>query len=106
MPTPAATILNTTATGDAVTGPGCPLNLVNGLPVACMGDTVAGPVCTGAITVSTAVYAPREGTPHGQHRLGCLRSQSGDRRAGRDGPGCLSEYQQDCLSRARRRPWN
>ena len=55
MPTPAATILNTTATGDAVTGPGCPLNLVNGLPVACMGDTVAGPVCTGAITVSTAV---------------------------------------------------
>ena len=37
MPTPAATILNTTATGDAVTGPGCPLNLVNGLPVACMG---------------------------------------------------------------------
>lgn len=41
MPTPAATILNTTATGDAVTGPGCPLNLVNGLPVACMGDTVA-----------------------------------------------------------------
>lgn len=63
MPTPAATILNTTATGDAVTGPGCPLNLVNGLPVACMGDTVAGPVCTGAITVSTAVTRIVKGRP-------------------------------------------
>ena len=63
MPTPAATILNTTATGDAVTGPGCPLNLVNGLPVACMGDTVAGPVCTGAITVSTAVTRLVKGRP-------------------------------------------
>ena len=55
MPTPSATLVNLTATGDAVTGPGMPTNLVNGLPQACMGDLVAGPVCTGAITATTAV---------------------------------------------------
>ena len=37
MPTPSATLVNLTATGDAVTGPGMPTNLVNGLPQACMG---------------------------------------------------------------------
>ena len=63
MPTPAATLLNTTATGDIVTGPGMPLNLVNGLPVACMGDLVAGPVCVGAITLSTAVKHIVKGRP-------------------------------------------
>ena len=41
MPTPTATLVNATATGDVVTGPGMPTNLVNGLPVACMGDLVA-----------------------------------------------------------------
>ena len=29
MPTPSATLVNLTATGDAVTGPGMPTNLVN-----------------------------------------------------------------------------
>ena len=46
MPTPSATLVNLTATGDLVTGPGMPTNLVNGLPQACM---------TGAVTVTTAV---------------------------------------------------
>ena len=63
MPTPAATLLNTTATADVVTGPGMPLNIVNGLPVACMGDTVAGPVCTGVIAMSTAVNHSIKGRP-------------------------------------------
>jgi|GEM_PF-485125 uncharacterized Zn-binding protein involved in type VI secretion len=63
MPTPVATLLNTTATGDAVTGPGSPMNLVNGLPVACMGDTVAGAACTGAISVTTAVTRLVKGRP-------------------------------------------
>ena len=43
MPTPSATLVNLTATGDLVTGPGMPTNLVNGLPQA------------GAVTVTTAV---------------------------------------------------
>ncbi len=61
--TPTATLANLTATGDVVTGPGVPLNLVNGLPVACMGDLVAGAVCVGAITVSTAVTHLTKGRP-------------------------------------------
>jgi uncharacterized Zn-binding protein involved in type VI secretion len=56
MPTPIATIANLTATGDAVIGPGAPTYLVNGLPVVCMGDMVAGAMCvTGAITMTTAI---------------------------------------------------
>ena len=55
MPTPAATLVNATATGDVVTAPGSPTNLVNCLPEACLGDVVAGAVCTGAISVTTAV---------------------------------------------------
>lgn len=52
MPFPVSTIAGVSATGDLITGPGFPCFLVNGLPVACMGDTVTGAVCTGAITVS------------------------------------------------------
>lgn len=63
MPTSSATLVNLTATGDAVTGPGMPTNLVNGLPQACMGDLVAGPVCTGAITATTAVNILTKGRP-------------------------------------------
>ncbi len=63
MPTPAATLLNMTATADVVTGPGMPLNLVNGLPVACMGDIVAGPMCVGAVAMSTAVTHIIKGRP-------------------------------------------
>lgn len=58
MPTPSATLVNLTATGDVVTGPGMPTNLVNGLPQACMGDLVAG-----AVTVATAVNMLTKGRP-------------------------------------------
>lgn len=61
--TPSATLANLTATGDAVTGPGAPTNLVNGLPCACLGDLVAGPVVTGAISISTAVTFLVKGRP-------------------------------------------
>lgn len=63
MPTPSATLVNLTATGDVVTGPGMPTNLVNGLPQACMGDLVIGAVCTGAVTVTTAVNMLTKGRP-------------------------------------------
>lgn len=58
MPTPSATLVNLTATGDVVTGPGMPTKLVNGLPQACMGDLVAG-----AVTVATAVNMLTKGRP-------------------------------------------
>ncbi|MBO8416285.1 MAG: PAAR domain-containing protein [Proteobacteria bacterium] len=61
--TPAATLANLTATGDVVTGPGSPVNLVNGLPCACVGDLVSGPVVTGAITMTTAVNFLIKGRP-------------------------------------------
>lgn len=63
MPTPTATLANATATGDVISGPGMPTNLCNGLPIACMGDLVAGPMCTGAITVTTAVNNLVKGRP-------------------------------------------
>ena len=54
--TPVATIANLTATGDVILGPGAFTTMVKGLPCACMGDLVAGPVCvTGAITMTTAI---------------------------------------------------
>lgn len=61
--TPAATLVNLTVTGDVVTGPGMPLNLVNGLPVACMGDIVAGVVCVGAVTLSPSINHIIKGRP-------------------------------------------
>lgn len=61
--TPIATLVNTTATGDIVTGPGAPTNIINGLPCACLGDAVVGPVVTGAITVTTAVTYIVKGRP-------------------------------------------
>jgi uncharacterized Zn-binding protein involved in type VI secretion len=54
--TPIATIVNATATGDVIIGPGCPNRIYLGLPVACMGDAVAGPMCVaGAVTMTTAI---------------------------------------------------
>ena len=41
--TPIATMTGLTATGDAVTGPGFPTFLCNGMPAACLGDAAAGP---------------------------------------------------------------
>ena len=35
--TPAATLTNLTATGDVITAVGSPVNLVNGIPQACLG---------------------------------------------------------------------
>jgi uncharacterized Zn-binding protein involved in type VI secretion len=61
---PIATIVNLTATGDVITGPGCPTKIFMGLPVACMGDLVAGALCvSGAITVSTAINKIFMGRP-------------------------------------------
>lgn len=64
MPTPVATIANLTATGDVIIGPGALTTMVKGLPVACMGDAVAGPVCvTGVITMTTAINVLAKGRP-------------------------------------------
>jgi uncharacterized Zn-binding protein involved in type VI secretion len=64
MPTPVATIANLTATGDVIIGPGGITTMVKGLPVACMGDAVAGPMCiTGAITMTTAITNLSKGRP-------------------------------------------
>ncbi|GHV46793.1 hypothetical protein AGMMS49546_35440 [Spirochaetia bacterium] len=64
MPTPVATITNLTATGDVIIGPGAIPNMVKGLPIACMGDAVAGPVCmTGVITMTTAINKLSKGRP-------------------------------------------
>jgi hypothetical protein len=64
MPTPTATIANLTATADVIIGPGAITTMVKGLPVACMGDMVAGAVClTGAITMTTAKTKLAKGRP-------------------------------------------
>ncbi|MDR1251195.1 MAG: hypothetical protein LBK62_03410 [Treponema sp.] len=64
MPTPIATIANLTATGDVVIGPGGITSLVKGLPVACMGDAVAGAMCVaGVITMTTAITRLTKGRP-------------------------------------------
>jgi uncharacterized Zn-binding protein involved in type VI secretion len=64
MPTPIATIANLTATGDVIIGPGALTTMAKGLPVACMGDAVAGPMCiTGAITMTTAINKLSKGRP-------------------------------------------
>ena len=49
MSFPAARLGDTTATGDAITGPGVPTVLIGGQPASVVGDLVAGPVCSGAI---------------------------------------------------------
>ncbi|MBQ3775491.1 MAG: hypothetical protein II847_05130 [Ruminobacter sp.] len=63
MPTPIATIANLTATGDVIAGPGAPIRLIKGLPAACIGDAVAGAVCVGVISATTAVTRLRAGRP-------------------------------------------
>ncbi|MDR0556807.1 MAG: hypothetical protein LBG43_02905 [Treponema sp.] len=64
MPTPTATIANLTATGDVIIGPGALTTMVKGLPVACMGDAVAGPLCiAGVITMTTAINKLAKGRP-------------------------------------------
>jgi hypothetical protein len=64
MPTPIATIANLTATGDVIIGPGGITTMCKGLPVACMGDAVAGPLCVaGVITMTTAINKLAKGRP-------------------------------------------
>ena len=64
MPTPVATIVNTTATADVIIGPGAVTTMVKGLPCACLGDPVAGPlVVTGVITMTTAINKLAKGRP-------------------------------------------
>jgi uncharacterized Zn-binding protein involved in type VI secretion len=64
MPTPVATIANLTATGDVIIGPGALTTMVKALPVACLGDAVAGPLCVaGVITMTTAINKLAKGRP-------------------------------------------
>ena len=37
--------------------------MVKGLPVACMGDAVAGPMCIGVVTTTTAINKLAKGRP-------------------------------------------
>ena len=53
MPFPAARLGDMTATGDTITGPGAATVLIENMPAACAGDLVAGPACTGSITVGS-----------------------------------------------------
>lgn len=69
MPSPVATIVNMTATGDVITGPGALTTMVKGLPVACIGDAVAGPVCTGVISSTLSPTNIAKGRPVAS--LGC-----------------------------------
>lgn len=50
---PAARLTDMTPTSDLIVAPGAPTVLIGGLPAACVGDAVAGPVCTGAITMGS-----------------------------------------------------
>jgi len=62
--TPVATIVNLTATGDVIVGPGAFTTMVKGLPCACMGDAVAGALCvSGVITMTTAINKLAKGRP-------------------------------------------
>ncbi|MGE3805562.1 MAG: PaaR repeat-containing protein [Gemmataceae bacterium] len=53
MPFPISRIGDVTGSGDAITGPGAPTVLALGLPVSCLGDTVSGGACTGAVTLGS-----------------------------------------------------
>jgi uncharacterized Zn-binding protein involved in type VI secretion len=54
MSFPAARLGDTTASGDAITGPGVPTVLIAGQPAAVVGDSVAGNACSGAITMGSS----------------------------------------------------
>ena len=69
MPTPVATIANMTATGDVITGHGALTTMVKGLPVACIGDAVAGPLCTGVVSSTLSPTNIAKGRPVAS--LGC-----------------------------------
>jgi uncharacterized Zn-binding protein involved in type VI secretion len=50
---PISRLTDITVTGDPIEGPGMPNVLIGGLPAACVGDIVAGPVITGVITMGS-----------------------------------------------------
>ena len=54
-PSPTATLTNTTASGDVIASPGAPTRILNGLPIACLGDAVTGAACVGVISETTAI---------------------------------------------------
>ncbi len=54
MGTPAARVGDMSMTGDPIVGPGVATVLIGKMPACVMGDSVAGPVCTGAVTVGSA----------------------------------------------------
>lgn len=49
MSSPVMTLTNMTATGDVITGPGCPTVLFKGLPAATITTMVAGAVCVSGV---------------------------------------------------------
>ncbi len=53
MPFPAARVGDTTATGDAITGPGVATVLICNMPASVMGDLVSGTVCVGSIVMGS-----------------------------------------------------
>ena len=64
MPMPVMTLANATATGDMIVGPGALTTMVKGLPVACLGDVVAGPACvSGVIAASMSPNVLAKGRP-------------------------------------------
>ncbi|BAZ32215.1 hypothetical protein NIES4074_47170 [Cylindrospermum sp. NIES-4074] len=51
---PSARLTDMTVTGDPITAIGVPNVLIGGLPAACVGDLVVGPVVTGSIVMGSA----------------------------------------------------
>lgn len=62
MPTPIMITTGTSATGDIITGTNVKF-LVKGMPVVTLTNPVAGPVCTGVMTSTTAVNKICMGLP-------------------------------------------
>jgi len=53
MSFPAARVGDTTASGDAITGPGVPNVLIGGMPASVVGDMVTGAACVGSIAMGS-----------------------------------------------------
>lgn len=54
MGMPAARMGDMSMTGDPIVGPGAPTVLIGGMPASVMGDSVAGPTCTGTVVMGSA----------------------------------------------------
>ncbi|MCJ7738730.1 MAG: PAAR domain-containing protein [Anaerolineae bacterium] len=53
MSFPAARVGDTTASGDAITGPGVATVLIGGMPASVVGDMVSGAACVGSIAMGS-----------------------------------------------------